>query len=77
MIYPGTHLRKLLESGFSCLILVTYFVFVFRLLGQSNETGEIDAIRRGFSKTIKATAKAVIGKGFFRLPSLQKHVNDI
>ncbi|KAL5962355.1 WD repeat-containing protein 11, partial [Taenia solium] len=41
-------------------------------IGQSIETGEIDATRKGFSQTIKATAKAVIGKGFFRLPNLQK-----
>ncbi|KAL5111771.1 WD repeat-containing protein 11 [Taenia crassiceps] len=55
---------------------------IFVLLGQSNAAGEIDVARKGFSQTIKATAKAVIGKGFFRLSNLQKnsekfHTNDI
>nr|CDS15714.1 WD repeat containing protein 11 [Echinococcus granulosus] len=42
-------------------------------IGHSNDASEIDAAGKRFSQTIKATAKAVIAKSFFRLSTLQKN----
>ena len=46
--------------------LVVFLNAYFILLAQADEITGPDAIRKRFSRSVKATAKAVISGGFFR-----------
>lgn len=71
MIYLGTLPLKFPEN--KLWYHVNHFItYLIEYLGPSVETNVVVAAQKRFSKSIKATAKAVIGRGLFKLSNSRK-----